>query len=235
MHGEESGTRDSSFATETQLAPPVEAWLVGIGSTCIGREVEVGFGVPDLVAGVGSWASLRNRRRQARPVTQSLHLAVLDFCRTPRSEADLREWAPNGYSELSRRALKPLLSGGMLVFRNEVFRARVAPKDPFERIVAVELKLTDGKRGLAQAHAYRAFADLSYLALPAHRITPGLMESARTIGVGLLAVHTGLVEEAVEPDTDSYATAGRRRMASEHTMAAHADGAQRSAGAPRRR
>ncbi|WP_448812090.1 hypothetical protein [Agromyces bauzanensis] len=235
MHREESTKHDSRFATETELAPPVEAWLEGIGSSCIGREVEVGFGVPDLVAGVGSRTSLRNRRRQARPVTQSLHLAVLDFCRTPRSETELREWAPNGYSELNRRALKPLLGRGMLVFRNEKLRARVAPKDPFERIIAVELKLADAKRGLAQAHAYRAFADVSYLALPARRITPELMERARAIGVGLLAVHTGLVEEIVEPDADSYATAGRRRMASEHTMAAHADAALRSAGAPRRR
>lgn len=235
MHREESTTHDSKFATEAELAPSVEAWLEGIGSTCIGREVEVGFGVPDLVAGVGDRASLRNRRRQAHPVTLSLHLAVLDFCRAPRSEKELREWAPNGYSELNRRALKPLLGQGMLVFRNAKFRTRVAPKDPFERIVAVELKLADAKRGLAQAHAYRAFADASYLALPAYRINRGLMDRARDIGVGLLAVHKGLVEEVVEPDADSYATPGRRRMASEHTMAAHADAELRCAGAPRRR
>lgn len=235
MHREESTTRDSRFSAETELAAPVEAWLALVGSTCIGREVEVGFGVPDLVGGVGSRASLRNRRRQARPVTHALQLALLDFCHTSRSESELREWAPNGFSDLNRRALKPLLSRDLLAIRNEKFRARVTPKDPFERIIAVELKLADATRGLAQAYAYRAFADVSYLALPAHRVNPDLMERARSIGVGLLAVHTGMVEEIVEPATESHATAGRRRMASEHTMAANEDATSRAAGAPRRR
>lgn len=123
----------------------------------------------------------------------------------------------------------------MLSIQNNKIRARVAPKDPFQRIIAVELKLADSTRGLAQAYAYRAFANVSYLALPAHRISPEIMERARAIGVGLLAVHTDLVEEIVEPDSDSFATEGRRRRASEYTMAAHADAASRSAGAPRRR
>jgi len=235
MHREKRATHDHRFSTETELAAPVEAWLAFMGSTCVGREVEVGFGIPDLVGGVGSRTALRNRRRQARPVTQALQLAVLDFCQTSRSEAELREWAPNGFSELNRRALKPLLGFGMLSTQNNKLRARVAPKDPFERIIAVELKLADATRGLAQAYAYRAFADVSYLALPAHRISAELMDRARAIGVGLLAVHRELVEEIVEPDGDSYATAGRRRMASEYTMAAHADAASRTAGAPRRR
>lgn len=235
MHRDEGITRDSRFSTETELAPPVEAWLTLVGSSCVGREVEVGFGVPDLVGGVGSPDSLRNRRRQARPVTQAVQLALLDFCRVSRSEPELRAWAPNGFSELNRRALKPLLGRGLLTIRNDKFRARVTPKDPFERIIAVELKLSDATRGLAQAYAYRAFADASYLALPAHRVSPALMERARAIGVGLLAVHKGLVEEIVEPDTVSHATAGRRRMATEYTLAAHADSASRSAGSSRRR
>lgn len=223
------------FSSEAELAAPVEAWLASVGSTCIGREVEVGFGVPDLVGGVGSRASLRNRKRQAQPVTQPLQLALLDYCQRSRSIVDLREWAPNGFAELNKRALTPLINLGMLVSRDDRFRARVSPRDPFDRLIAIELKLADTTRGLAQAHAYRAFADVSYLALPAHRVSPALMNRARGIGVGLLGVHPDLVEEIVEPDADSYATAGRRRMASEYTMAAHADADSRSAGVSRRR
>lgn len=234
MHREKSATHVRSFANEAELAAPVEAWLEFVGSTCIGREVKVGFGIPDLVAGVGSRTSLRNRRRQARPVTHALQLAVLNYCRTSRSEVELRQWAPNGYAELNRRALTPLLHLGMLAVQNDKFRARVTPKDPFDRIIAVELKLADVTRGLAQAYSYRAFADVSYLALPARRVTLELMDRARVIGVGVLAVHADFAEEIVEPDTNSYATAGRRRMASEYTMAAHADSDFRVAGAPRR-
>ncbi len=224
-----------SFTAETDMAPLVERWLETIGSVCIGREVEVGFGIPDLVAGVGDRAALRNRRRQAQPVTQSLQLALLDFCRVSRSESDLREWAPSGFSELKRQALQPLMKRELVLVRNGKFRARVAPRDPFDTLVAVELKLADATRGLAQAHAYRVFADISYLALPARRVSSSVMDRARSIGVGILAVHPGLVEEVVCPDPASFATAGRRRMASEYTLAAHADGASRLAGAPKRR
>lgn len=234
MHREAGAELRSSFTAETEMAPLVEGWLETIGSICIGREVEVGFGIPDLVGGVGTRASLRNRRRQAQPVTQSLQLALLEFCRVGRSESDLRAWAPNSFSELNRRALQPLVSQELMLVSKGKFRARVAPKDPFDLLIAVELKLADANRGLAQAHAYRAFADISYLALPARRVSPAVMERARSIGVGILAVHPGLVEEVVGPDPASFATAGRRRMASEYTMAAHADRASRSAGASKR-
>lgn len=235
MPRENSTAHDSRFATESDLAPHVEAWLQSIGSSCVGREVEVGFGIPDLVGGVGTRTSLRNRRRQSRPVLQPLQLAVLEFCRRARSEIEVREWYGGNYSELARRALRPLLEHEMLVLRNGKFRARVTPKDPFERLVAVELKLSDVTRGLAQAHSYRAFAESSYLALPAHRISPAVMDRARSVGVGLLAVHLDLVEEVVEPDQSSHATAKRRRMASEHTLAASGPGEHRVAGAPRSR
>ncbi|MEX8058479.1 hypothetical protein [Microbacterium sp. 16-032] len=232
MPRENTTTHDSRFAAESDLAPHVEAWLQSIGSSCVGREVEVGFGIPDLVGGVGSRSSLRNRRRQSRPILQPLQLAVLEYCRTARTEDELRKWYGGSNSELSRRGLRPLLDNDLLTLRNGKFRSRVAPKDPFERLVAVELKLSDVTRGLAQAHAYRAFAEAAYLALPAHRVSPAVMERARTIGVGLLAVHLGLVEEVVEPDIRSHATSKRRRMASEHTLAAAEDRDNRQAGAP---
>lgn len=235
MLDEIAPTHDSRFTLESDLAPHVEAWLHGIGSSCVGREVEVGFGIPDLVGGVGSRSSLRNRRRQSRPILQHLQLTILDFCRLGRSEADLRGWYGGTFSELSRRALRPLQERDMLGVRGGKYRTRVAPKDPFEQLVAVELKLSDVNRGLAQAHAYRAFAEESYLALPAHRISTEVMDRARSIGVGLLAVHLGLVEEVVEPDNYSHATAKRRRMASEHILAASLPGENRMAGAPRKR
>lgn len=235
MSWENSTAVDSRFVAESDLAPHVEAWLQSIGSSCIGREVAVGFGIPDLVAGVGKRTSLRNRRRQARPILQPLQLEVLEYCRKGRTELELREWFDRSYADLNRRALRPLLEHQMLILRSGKFRARVSPKDPFERLVAVELKLSDVTRGLAQAYAYRAFAESSYLALPAHRISPDVTERARVIGVGLLAVHIGLVEVIVEPDGSSHATAKRRRMASERTLAASAQGEHRVAGSPRRR
>lgn len=234
MHCDTNTSEDSHFTAETELAAPVEAWLASVGSTCIGREVEVGFGIPDLVAGVGTVRALRNRRRQAQPLTRPVELDLLEYCYTSRSADELRKWAPHGYSELKRRTLVPLIKAGKITESQGKFRARVRPKDPFDRLIAVELKLGDIKRGISQAYAYRAFADVSYLAVPAHRLSPEIMQRCRSVGIGLLAVHKRLVEEIVRPDAESYATPGRRRMASEHTMAANNDSAGRIAGAPRR-
>lgn len=221
------------FETEAQLAAPVEEWLTSVGSSCIAREVEVGFGVPDLVAGVGDRQALRNRRRQAAPITETVQLSLLEFCRTARSEDELRRWAPHGYSSLLRRAITPLVERGLLSVRGGSARARSHPKDPFEHLIAVELKLSDVRRGLAQAYAYRAFAEVSYLALPAQRLSQESMQRARHIGVGLLAIHAGTVEEAVEPPGRSLATPGRRRMASEQTLEASLHSSTRQAGSPR--
>ena len=227
-----SGVERVHFSAETEMAGAVEAWLLACGATCVGREVEVGFGIPDLVAGMGEARALRNRKRQAGPVTHSLQLAVLEYCAHVRTEDDLRDWAPGAFYELDRRALQPLLQDELLTVTNGRYRSRANPKDPFDRLVAVELKLSDVGRGIAQAHACRAFADASYLALPAHRVTPETMDRARQVGIGLLAVHAAYAEEAVEPGV-SVATTGRRRMASEHTLAAARDGASRVAGSPR--
>lgn len=230
--GQTVGLERVRFQSETAMAPSVEAWLRSMGASCIGREVEVRSGIPDLVAGIGNTRALRNRRRQAGPITYALRLAVLDYCSTVKTESELREWSSSAFYELDRRALRPLISEGLMSVSGDRYRSRANPKDPFDRLMAVELKLSDVARGLAQANAYRLFADVSYLAVPAHRVTADLMDRARVIGIGLLAVHPAAVDVAVEP-AQSIATSGRRRMAAEHTLAAALDGASRVAGSPR--
>lgn len=219
---------------ETQLAAPVTDWLTGLGAACVAQEVDAGFGVPDLVAGMGSPARLRERLAAAPPLSHLLEVRVLEFCRYGRTEAELRGWSPRAFPELRRRALRPLLSSGLLVSNEDRVQAIAQPVDPFDALVAIELKLSDITRGLRQAHGYRAFADQSYLAVPAARVTSKAMEAARAHSVGLLAVHPMAVEVAVEPPLPSAATASRRRLASERVMSAYVDGDRRPAGSARR-
>ncbi|WP_332762720.1 hypothetical protein [Pseudarthrobacter sp.] len=208
------------FAAEVELASPVVAWLHENGSSCIAHEVEVGAGIPDLVAGMGPSRKLRNRRRQADPITDAVQLAVLEYCRTARTEADLRSWAPHGFASLAKRALSPLVERALLESTAKGFRALKHPLDPFVSLNAVELKLSASERGFAQAYSYRVFADASYFAVPAGKVTPVAMDRARELGIGLLAVHPSACEEVVEPSEVSLATAGRRRVASERVLAA---------------
>jgi len=222
----------TEFGSEASMAAPVEAWLRESGGSCVGHEVAVGYGIPDLVAGFGAVARVRNRRRQAHPITRRLQLAVLVYCETVRTEDELRAWAPNGYSSLRREAIDPLVSDGLMVVAGQRFRTRVSPKDPFDKIVAVELKLRDHGRGFAQAFAYRTFADRSYLALPTSRVRAPMLGRAREIGVGLLAVSPDSVDELVEPSMNSLVTPGRRRMASELVLEAAIDSNRPRAGSP---
>jgi hypothetical protein len=223
--------RSQMFVAEAELGPPVIRWLRDNGGSCVAQEVAAGSGVADLVAGFGSAKDLRNRRRQAAALPDHVQLALIDFCQTSRTERELRAWAPHGYSGLRTRAIQPLLKQGLLAVTPSGIRSRRRPRDPFERVIAVELKLRGSERGLLQAFSYRVFADAAFLAIPAVRVTPKVMARARELGVGLLAVHDQHVDEVVEPERTSLATPGRRRLASEKVLHG-ATLTDRQAGAP---
>lgn len=216
------------------MAHPVVRWLRDRGGSCVAHEVRASVGVADLVAGVGPVRRLQNRRRQAPPVTVSLQLQLLEFCATTRTEDELRHWAPRGMSDLRRSAIQPLVAAQMLVERSPGrWRARRRPADPFDVLIAVELKLSDVTRGIGQAFSYRAFAEASYLALPAPRVGASAMETARRHGVGLLAVFPNRVDEVVEPEAGHTAFAWRRRIAAERVLEASTDSSRLAGSAPR--
>lgn len=220
------------FRYETEIARPVALWLKQQGAVCIGEEVEVGYGIPDMMAGIGSSQRLRNRRRQAGPVTNGVQLKLLEFCQVNRSIAELRAWAPQGYSALKQRVLKPLLEREMISQTSTGFRSRRVPRDPFDSLIAVELKLRATQQGFAQANSYRLFAESSYFAIPAARVGPKEMDQARTLGIGLLAVHENWCDEVVEPTGDRFVTAMQRRLSSELILDASRRSNGRPAGSP---
>ncbi|MGN6762442.1 MAG: hypothetical protein ACTHJI_14070 [Leifsonia sp.] len=221
---------DRVFAAEVELADPVERWLLLQGSAAVAHEIEGDFGIADMVAGYSDRRRLRNRRRQAGAVTDALQLRLLEYCGKWRTRDELRQWAPHGFSRLRKRAIEPLVERGLLKAEGERFRATVAPKDPFDRVVAVELKLRDASRGLEQASTYRLFADASYLAMPSQRVTPALVEAARRRRIGLLSVTESAVEEVVSPESDHAASLSRRRLVAEQLL--DTNRTARAAGSP---
>jgi hypothetical protein len=163
----------------------------------------------------------------------SLQLELLEFCATTRTEDELREWARTGMSDLRRSAILPQVDAELLAEPGPGrWRTRRRPADPFDVLIAVELKLADVNRGLAQAFSYRSFAEAAYLALPATRVNAKAMGDARRHGVGLLAVYPNGADAIVEPDTPT-ALAWRRRMAAERVLEASLDRTRLAGTAPR--
>jgi hypothetical protein len=100
-----------------------------------------------------------------------------------------REWL--GASASSPLFLKTEVQG--LFGVPDVVAATDQPDDQAMRSIAFEMKLSDWRRGLAQAFRYRAFAAASVLVIDAGRIGPAAanLERFKRANVGLVAVSTG--------------------------------------------
>ena len=220
------------FTAETELAAPVEQWLRQQGSSCVAHEVVSEYGIPDLVAGVGLPEKLRRRRKLASPITDPNQLALLEFCSSRRTVDELRKWAPIRFSSYVVRTLEPLLQEGLLSQTAKGIKASKRVTDPFEALIAVELKLSATKHGFAQAMSYRLFAETSYFAVPSRCISPLAKSRATELGIGLLAVNETGCELIVAPSGESIATESRRRITSERVIAASNSTQGRRAGSP---
>ena len=155
------------------------------------------------------------------------------------TEAELRSVAADGWRSM-RGHLESLLALD-LVSRHQfdgvvAYEPCVDVHDPFERLVAVELKLRDWRSAVAQAARYRLFADASYIAMPCSRLSEAALAEARRNRVGVLSLHslgsegpvTVLVEAPLSPPLQPL----RRRWASEVVLASVTRPGGRIAGSP---
>ncbi|WP_457253602.1 hypothetical protein [Pedococcus sp. P5_B7] len=223
------------FTAEVQLAAPVQHWLETFdGPRAVVHELDAGWGVADLVAARRADGSTT---RDRRAVNDQMQLLVLEACRVTRTESDLRELAPHGWRSLHVRAVRPLVEAGLLREgargKDRTYLSGLQVTDPFADLVAVELKLSNWRRALAQAVRYRIFAERSYVAMPYERVGELLIREARRVGVGVLAVAvTGVVDEVVGTAARAPLQPARRRWAGERTLSALQSPSPRPAGSP---
>jgi hypothetical protein len=230
----------SAFETEMAMAQPVRSWLCS--QPCVSAvvdEINAGYGIADLVAGEGTNGELERRTNLAGAITNVHQLRLLLLATSDTSEMQLREWAPVSWPSLRAQAIEPLIGAGLLEKRSvgmdTVYRATVDLFDPFKGLVAVELKLRDWTRGVAQATRYRIFAERAYLALPFGQIRDAAVAEARRNGIGLLAVNAESVDVVEEAPRHVPFQATRRRRASELMIQAMANDQHPRAGSPRGR
>lgn len=234
VHTVSSSPAPSDFAYEADLGPAVSQWLRSRRRHhSIAEEVDSGVGIADLVLGT----SRRARKNLRPPVTDAAQLRLLELTQKTATEDDLREWAPRGWSTMRRRTLDPLLDFGLLttstVAGTTTYRATITVSDPFDELTAVELKLRDWRRAIAQAGRYRLFAERAYVAMPDSRITHELVCEALRNNVGVIAVHPSDGAWEVTPSRSGAALQPlRRRMTSELVLAGASTPGPRRAGAP---
>lgn len=225
---------DTMFTWESQLAAPVRSWLCDQAEVLdVGDEIDAGSGVADLVAGCSSELALPTRDAFHDPTATQL----LELTQKASSEEELRAWAPHGWRSLNQRSVRPLVAAGLLAVSADedqtTYTATVNASDPFTSLVAVELKLRDWRRGVAQAGRYRLFSERSYVALPATRVTNMVMTEARRNHVGVLAVTMRGQVSVMEPaPVAGPLQPHRRRWASEQLLAALRCPSERIAGSP---
>lgn len=175
----------TTFRYETELAAPAEAYFLGhVGPLDFAHELDALRAAPDLVGGRRGSGFERRLRLGPDPVTSVLELRLLEFAQGV-SDDELRAWAPWGWRDLKRRALEPALARALIRCKDERWHA-VEVSAAYDDLVAVELKLHDWRTGIRQARRNLAFANQSWLVMPAP--PKEAAELAQWVGVGLLDV-----------------------------------------------
>jgi hypothetical protein len=179
-----------------------EAALVKATIACIARarrreyrvelEVDAGVGVADLV--------LAKRSPRSTDALQSVamvspRLAVLlsqGVGETIKSRAELAAFL--GTSEgAAQRVIAQLTAAGMAEQLRDSLTILSLRTPPFERLIAVEAKISDWRRVLVQAYRNLQFADESWVVLDHTFARPAIaqLDRFRVAGVGLASVERG--------------------------------------------
>jgi hypothetical protein len=192
------------------------------------REVHAPFGVPDLTVIVGDASARRSRLRLRVPAVLNeidAGLVATASAIQPASPRQLAQRLSWSLATVTRRLPSVVRNGALREVAPERY-IRPAALQPVGTIFAVETKLNDWRRALAQCRTYRTWADSYVLVMPkvsAEAMTVLRREIRRDRG-GLFIDY----EWIVYPRTTKL-TKARRLWASEHVIAA----CKRSTASPR--
>ena len=223
-----------SFPAEADMLAPIAAGsrvLAGPRAYAF-FEVSSMAGVPDVVFARFNGEQLRDRSERgcflvdAAPLAVVLTLAALG----PNpgvADNEIASLAALSVRYTSGTVLPALREGGWVEMTQQRHWVLTRPfRSVVEHLVAVEAKLTDWRRGLAQATRLAAGADAVWLALDCERTSRPVAapERFRHTGVGLAAVHpTGRVDALIAPQGVGVLDL-RREMLAERVAAMHVGG-----------
>jgi hypothetical protein len=198
-------------------------------------EVQSAAGVPDVVATVFDQDVLDERAGSGFVTDASgvSALLALSDAREAWQSLDAREVAAaTGLtpSYIRARVLPGLAARGLaLMTAPGRWTAANQYRSPARRLVTVEAKLSDWRRGLGQAARHAAGADEAWLVLDAVRTRPAVTKADwfRAAGVGLAGLgRDGTLETLLEPDGAAILhLRARRELLAERLAELHCSGA----------
>ncbi len=150
----------------------------------IAAEVVAPGATADLVAGAFDYEMVAARRSAGVvPLTDWTSLLCALACLEPLSTAEIA-LAVGLSSSGARRSLATATASGALRRDGRYFALNPDWKPAVTRLVAIELKLRDWRKGLVQAARYRRWADASWLILGRTAVEQA-EPNARQAGIGL--------------------------------------------------
>ena len=169
-------------------------------NTLITREFSVGFGIADLV-----YFEMSKKRDSAinEPISSDSALSILDLFHhkdmlTIHQISSLVHLSVNTVI----KRVRELVYLGYLESAQQRYRQKIKHKPIVDKIIAIEVKLSNWKRALIQAFKYTIFANQSYVAMDAdyvHRAGANIDEFQK-YNIGLLSItDRGEIESIFEP------------------------------------
>lgn len=157
---------------------------------CYANEIRMGIGIPDISFNLGG-------NRRIKCVDDYYLFSVWDYVYA-KKKTTLKEIGNQFLFSLEKvkKYVFQLAGMSLVAIKDEVVRVINSIKNARLGItVAVEAKISDWKNGLVQAQRYLLFSDYSYLALPEKNIKLVDLDLLKAVGIGLLSVREGEVEE----------------------------------------
>lgn len=174
---------------EAEVVNSMNGYLCSHG-ICYANEIRMGIGIPDISFNLGG-------NRRIKCVDDYYLFSVWDYVYA-KKKTTLKEIGNQFLFSLEKvkKYVFQLAGMSLVAIKDEVVRVINSIKNARLGItVAVEAKISDWKNGLVQAQRYLLFSDYSYLALPEKNIKLVDLDLLKAVGIGLLSVKEGKVEE----------------------------------------
>lgn len=186
--------RSTGFESEAALVKAIIACAARAGRReyRVELEVDAGVGVADVVLAKRSPRSTEALRAAAMVSPRLAVLLKQGVAEAIKSRAELAAFL--GTSEgAAQRVIAQLSAAGVAEQSRDFLTISGVRTPPFERLIAVEAKISDWRRVLVQAYRNLQFADESWVVLDHAFARPAIaqLDRFRVAGVGLASIEHG--------------------------------------------